>query len=260
MGRSSAILATALLAALPAVAAAEGLHLYRIPTTASAQTRIAPGAPLRIRAYVADPKALAASLATAVRSVAADHVAIELSGYPELEPSAPEGYRAASFVIDFDQPEVRALQEQLTARYGASPSLEELRRFTGQSIPRKSAQRGWDTASRVAGSGIGDCTEHAVLLTALARAMGRPARVALGLAIVRHEGEPLALGHAWAEIHEAGHWVPVDATPIADEAERPVYLPLLLLADEGPGYAFAIARQMQRSWVRQVDLGVGDGE
>lgn len=260
MGRSSAILATALLAALPALAAAEGLHLYRIPTRASGKLRLAPGAPLRIRAFVADPASLAASLPGAVRSVGADHVAIELSGYPELEPRDPAAYRSASFLIDFDEPDVRALEARLAARHGASPGLEELRRFTAEAIPRKSAMRGWDTASRVAGAGIGDCTEHAVLLTALARATGRPARVALGLAIASDAGKPLALGHAWAEIHEAGHWVPVDATPIADEAERPAYLPLMLVADEGPGYIFALARQMQRSWVRQVEVGPGEGE
>jgi hypothetical protein len=255
VGRSSRLLAWAFAAALPGVAAAEGLYLHSIPTTASARGSPALDGPLRIRAFVADPDALAGSLPAAARSVGADHVEIDLASYPELEPRAPERYRAASFVIDFDEPAVRALHAALVTRHGDSPSLDELRRFTGASIPRKSMERGWDLASRVARSGAGDCTEHAVLLTALARAAGRPARVAVGVVIAWIDGEPRALGHAWAEIHEGGRWVPVDATPIADEVEGLAYLPLSLLQDEGPGYAMGLGRGMQRTWVRRVEVG-----
>ncbi len=255
MGRSSWLLLSALALALPGVAAAGGLYLHSIPTTVRGAA--AGDGPLRIRAFVADPPALAASLSASAGSVGADHVEIELASYPELEPRAPERYRTASFVIDFDEPAVRALRDELAARHGDSPSLDALRRFTGESIPRKSMDRGWDLASRVAHSGAGDCTEHAVLLTALARAVGRPARVAVGLLIARIDGEPRAFGHAWAEIHEGGHWVPVDATPIAEEVQGPAYLPLSLLTDEGPGYALALGRGLQRSWVRRVEVGGG---
>jgi hypothetical protein len=254
VGRSSRLLASALAAALLAIASAEGLHLYRIPTSARAPAAASPGRSLRVRAFVADPQALAASLPALVRSIGADHVALELASYPELEPRDPERSRAASFLIDFDEAEVRALRADLTARYGASPSLDELRRFTGEAIPRKSLERGWDAASRVARTGVGDCTEHAVLLAALARAVGRPARVAAGLLLVRADGQPQAFGHAWAEIHEAGRFVPVDATPIAEEAEVLAHLPLLLLTDEGPGYVLALGRQLQRTWVRELEV------
>jgi hypothetical protein len=209
---------------------------------------------LRVRAFVADPAALGELLASTARRVGADHVELELAAYPELEPREPERYRAASFVIDFDEPAVERLRAGLVARHGDSPSLAALRRFASDSIPHKSMERGFDLASRVARSGAGDCTEHAVLLAALARSVGRPARVALGLLIARIEGEPRALGHAWAEIHEGGRWVLVDATPIADELEAPVYLPLSLLLDEGPGYAVGLGRGIQRGWVRRVEL------
>jgi transglutaminase-like putative cysteine protease len=157
-------------------------------------------------------------------------------------------------VIDFDEPAVRALHAELTKRHGARPGLDELRGFTRDSIPRTSLERGWDFASRVAGSGTGDCTEHAVLLTALARAVGRPARVVTGLLIVSIDGEPQALGHAWSEIHEGGRWLRVDATPIADEAAVLAYLPLVLLLDEGPGYMVGLGVAIQRSWVRSIEV------
>lgn len=251
MESSSWVLAFALVAAPAGVAAAEGLYLHSIPI---AGTAAASDRPLVVRAFVADAPALAASMPGAVRSVGEDSVELELGSYPELEPRAPERYRAASFVIDFDEPAVQALRAGLVSRHGDAPSLDELRRFAGDSIPRKSMERGFDLASRVAGSGAGDCTEHAVLLAALARSVGRPARVALGILIARIDGEARAFGHAWAEIHEGGRWVPVDATPIADELEGPAYLPLSLLQDEGPGYAVGLGRGMQRGWVRRVEL------
>ena len=250
-------MASLLGAAFPTLAAAEGLYLHSIPTTALARDAAAQRKPLRLRVFVADPSALAASLPGAARSIGAGHVEVELAGYPELEPSAPERYRAASFVIDFDEPDVRALRDELVARHGAAPSVDALRRFAGDSIPDKSLDRGFDLASRVARTGAGDCTEHAVLLTALARAVGRSARVAVGLLLARIDGSPQALGHAWSEIHEGGRWLPVDATPIADEVEELAYLPLSLLGDEGPGYSVALGRGIQRSWVRRVEVSGG---
>lgn len=63
----------------------------------------------------------------------------------------------------------------------------------------------------------GDCTEHSVLFVALARALGIPARVAVGIAYW-----PPGKGfgwHAWAEVYADGGWYTVDPTwdqPIAD--------------------------------------------
>src|SRR5262245_6703518 len=242
--------------ALPGHAAAQGLYLHEIPTELDAGSAGRDG-PLRVRAFVADPPALAAALPAAARVVGGDHIEIELAAYPELEPREPERYRAGTFVIDYDEPAMRRLRETLVSRYGDAPSLEQLRRFAGDSIPRKSMSRGFDLASRVARTGTGDCTEHAVLLTALARAVGRPARVALGLLIVRMEGEAHALGHAWAEIYDGAHWVPVDATPVADETLGLAYLPLSLLTDEGPGYTAGLGRRLQRGWVQRVEVAGG---
>ena len=57
----------------------------------------------------------------------------------------------------------------------------------------------------------GDCTEHALLFTALARAAGLLAREVGGVAYV-YAGKPLFGWHAWAEIHDGKQWVSVDPT------------------------------------------------
>lgn len=66
------------------------------------------------------------------------------------------------------------------------------------------------TAADVARSLEGDCTEHAVLLAALARASGIPARVAVGLVYApNHQGFAY---HMWTEMLLDDCWVPLDAT------------------------------------------------
>src|SRR5262245_64030469 len=102
VGRSSRLLASLIAATLPGYAAAQGLYLHEIPTELDAGSAGRDG-PLRVRAFVADPPALATALPAAARVVGADHVEIELAAYPELEPREPERYRAATFVIDYDE-------------------------------------------------------------------------------------------------------------------------------------------------------------
>ena len=66
------------------------------------------------------------------------------------------------------------------------------------------------TAADVVQTLEGDCTEHAMLLAALARALNIPARVAMGLVYApQHQGFAY---HMWTEIYLSGCWVPLDAT------------------------------------------------
>lgn len=56
----------------------------------------------------------------------------------------------------------------------------------------------------------GDCNEHTVLYTALARAAGIPARIAIGL-VYSDTLEGFGY-HAWPEVHVMGGWIPMDPT------------------------------------------------
>ena len=65
-------------------------------------------------------------------------------------------------------------------------------------------------ASEVAKSKEGDCTEYAVLLAAVMRSEGVPARVAVGFAYVAN---PASFApHMWTEAWIEGKWIPFDAT------------------------------------------------
>jgi hypothetical protein len=70
-----------------------------------------------------------------------------------------------------------------------------------------------DRASEVLAAGKGDCTEHALLFVALARALGIPARTVHGLVYARYDdGVPALYWHAWAEVQSGGEWIAIDPT------------------------------------------------
>ena len=165
-------------------------------------------------------------------------------------------HTTASFVVDYDEPAVEQLLLQLRARYGDKPTVSELTDFVFEHIEDKNYLRDFDLASRVAASGAGDCTEHAVLLTALARATGHTARIAIGVLLLEYEDDIGAYGHAWTEIYDGDSWQLADATkPQAEDIViRPRYLPMITLDDEGPGYTLDFMRlqRLQPSKVSQI--------
>jgi hypothetical protein len=175
-----------------------------------------------------------------------------VSGEPLHEHMQP------SFVVDYDEPAVTEMTERLVTLHGDRPELNDLLQFTFDAIPEKTYLRDFDFASRVAERGEGDCTEHAVLLTALARATGRSARVVVGLLLIQENSNFAVYGHAWSEIYDDGRWQIADATmPSITMPEAIVrYLPILQLKNEGPGYAFAMA-DMFGLFPSRVDLVTG---
>lgn len=76
-----------------------------------------------------------------------------------------------------------------------------------------------DRCTDVLAAKKGDCTEHALMFTCLARAAGLPARRVDGLVYMDSgDGVPAFYWHEWAEVY-VGEWVAVDPTldqPVAD--------------------------------------------
>jgi len=85
--------------------------------------------------------------------------------------------------------------------------------FVREYIFGKTLSVGYASALEVATTRQGDCTEHALLLTAIARASGIPSRVATGLAYVPRFGdrEQVFVPHAWTEAYVDGRWQGFDA-------------------------------------------------
>lgn len=87
---------------------------------------------------------------------------------------------------------------------------QRLEKWVHENMTQRDFSIGFATASEVARTRRGDCTEHAVLLAALCRAVGIPSRVAIGLVYLEGTG---AFGyHMWTEIQVAGSWYALDGT------------------------------------------------
>jgi hypothetical protein len=163
-----------------------------------------------------------------------------------------EAQRRPSFLVDFDEPPVAALRERLAKELGPHPDDAALATFVDGFITHKSMRRLVDPASVVARRREGDCSEHAVLLAALARLVGRPARVVLGVALLPLTGRVVAAGHAWAELHDGTRWHEVDAVTLPDGAR---HLPLMVVVDEGPGHLLAQLERLSPFDLRRLTLG-----
>ena len=90
-----------------------------------------------------------------------------------------------------------------------------MRAFVNRHIEDKNLATAFASASEVARTGAGDCTEHGVLLAALLRADGIPSRVVTGLVYMPGLGKSGkgAFGwHMWTQALIDGQWMDLDAT------------------------------------------------
>jgi transglutaminase-like putative cysteine protease len=127
-----------------------------------------------------------------------------------LDAAPTDAERRPNSLIQSDDSRVLAMARE-AAGDEADPwqVAKRLEAYVHKAVRNKNFSQALASAAEVARTGEGDCTEHAVLLAALARARGIPARVAVGLVYV----EPAALGfHMWTEMFIGGKWVPLDAT------------------------------------------------
>ncbi len=172
-----------------------------------------------------------------------------------MEPPA-DRHRLPSFVIDSQAESVA----QIAASLGDSPTVDELTDFVFAHIDNKTYSRGFDLAAQVADSRAGDCTEHAVLLAALARHFEYPARVTLGVVLIENRRDVLAYGHAWTEVFVDGVWQVADATRLSDDRSvRGIrYIPLGGLDNEGLGYAMSLLEHAARFPARISDIDNAD--
>lgn len=129
-------------------------------------------------------------------------------------------YLAASNALDHEDEAVAALVEQADIDLDAGPHAvgEALRDFVDGYIDSKNLSVGFATASEVARTGEGDCTEHGCLLAAMLRGAGIPSRTVTGIVYADQflGGRDIFGYHmwtqAWVETADGqGVWVDLDA-------------------------------------------------
>lgn len=158
------------------------------------------------------------------------------------EPPAKEfaPFLRASTILDIDNRRIKRLARRAVKGVTApSEKADALRRYVTKYINDKSLDVGFATASEVAQTREGDCTEHGVLLAALARAAGIPARGVSG--IIQVPAGPFspskgsAFGyHMWTQVNIGGQWVDIDAAMRQTDCDPThIALSLMPLNEEG---------------------------
>jgi hypothetical protein len=144
-----------------------------------------------------------------------DHAALAHSaGRLDNYSSDFDEYLAAGPVINWQDPEVKKMAADAKGNETNAYRLaDKLRRYVSSAIRDKNLDIGFATASEVARNLEGDCSEHGVLLAALARANGIPSRVVVGLVYVEQFlGQKGVFGfHMWTQMYIDGRWVDFDA-------------------------------------------------
>jgi len=124
-----------------------------------------------------------------------------------------EAYLRPEPFLESDDPDIRAAAEDAVRGVaGARARAEALTRYVSSTVQKKPTVS-LPSAREVLRTKIGDCNEHTALFVAMARSIGIPARIAVGLAFVRGA----FYYHAWPEVYidegnDRGLWLPVDPT------------------------------------------------
>lgn len=174
-----------------------------------------PRAVRRIRLRVEGADLSSADLQGAGQSVRGDVVEIEDAQNLRAGPADPEAarYLSPEPLLESDAPEI--IREAEIAVRGVVGNFERAKRLTRyvNSILEKKPTVSLPSALEVLRTRIGDCNEHTALYVAMSRALGIPARIAVGLVNIRGA----FYYHAWPEVYideggGRGYWLPVDPT------------------------------------------------
>jgi hypothetical protein len=227
------------------------------PLVSTSPIEVAPGAgfdlgrPWFIEVETGDAQAFADRLAVgSARVIAKDRLIVDVSNNPQLRGTASERSLAPTYLVDHEDAAVRALLDQAKAASSSALTAQDLSDFVHSYMEPNLHVSGWLAASSVASQKKGTCSEAAVLLAALARANGIPARVVAGVAILVIEPSPLSVGHGWTEILVDDQWQRFDATQI-DRQTEVRYLPELIV-DEDIGLELRLMGFTQSHGVRRL--------
>jgi transglutaminase-like putative cysteine protease len=136
---------------------------------------------------------------------------------PDPAPAPGPELLGTSFFVDWDDPTVKRYAATAISGLPASASaLDKAKAVEGwvsRNMRAAEFSQAQATCANVARTLSGDCTEYAMLAVGMCRAVGVPARTALGLVYAPGRGgKPSLAYHMWFEVYADGRWVGLDAT------------------------------------------------
>lgn len=170
-----------------------------------------PGDPRRVtraRYRLANANLAQVALSSARQKVEGDVVTVDAIRIPaDTLPPDPVWSKDASFIESRDPAIIAAAKEAAGGGVSRLDTLERINRWVYNTVQKKPSA-GLPSALAVLQKLEGDCNEHSTLFTALARAVGIPCRIELG--VVYQSGK--FYYHAWPAAWVEGRWIEFEPT------------------------------------------------
>ncbi|MFM7128604.1 MAG: transglutaminase-like domain-containing protein [bacterium] len=130
---------------------------------------------------------------------------------PQGPEKVADEFLAASALVNADDSRIQDVTRAATRGIDDPwDKVVAINNWVSRNLRRKNFEVAFAPASMVVRTLSGDCTEHSVLLAAMCRAAGIPAKTAVGLVYVDSLG---GFGfHMWNEVYINRRWVAIDAT------------------------------------------------
>ncbi len=123
-----------------------------------------------------------------------------------VKDSELQDFLSATAFVEVSHPDIRAkAMEILDGEVNSWRASKKLCKWVYKSITEKKLTGGFNSSLKTLESRSGDCTEHTVLLIAMARSVGIPARICSGLVF----SKDAFYYHFWPEVY-VGTWVQMD--------------------------------------------------
>ena len=132
--------------------------------------------------------------------------------YKGTDANIAEMIKPGRFVQSDDANIIALAKQAVGDAKDSAEAAKRIEEFVAKYVKNISLSVGYASATEVAASRRGDCTEFEVLCAAMCRAAGIPARVTVGVAYVNDfEGKSGFGGHAWTEAYIGDKWVGLDS-------------------------------------------------
>jgi len=120
--------------------------------------------------------------------------------------------------LETDNPLVAEMaREAVGEERDALAAALRIERHVRRTIEERDLSVTMATAAETASRRAGDCTEHTMLVAAMARAAGIPSRAVAGLVYARSGTDAGFLFHMWPEVY-VGEWLPLDSALYGHDA------------------------------------------
>jgi hypothetical protein len=148
--------------------------------------------------------------------------------YKGDDPDAMEALKATDYLQCDNEKIIEMAKQAVKEAPDTAAAARQIEAFVDGYITQKDLSVGYASAAEVAQTRQGDCSEHAVLATAMCRAAGIPARIVCGVVYADSflSKQSIFGGHMWTEVYVGDTWVGLDATRSEQQGFGPGHIAL----------------------------------